>query len=182
MLKHLSRPAALLGIVLSISGCGTHRVYSSQDIADGTVIEHDKYQGLTYVRGLTLGSSMPGQFDHRQIAASLDGNGEVVESWIEYAEGGPDSPRQFIAAHDGDALPLKLERLNHSRETRANYATEEVAVDLPAGYLRAHQQTGIDIELEGRRGSQVVSFGPTYMDGFLPKLLTAQACVKAKAC
>jgi len=182
MIKNFQRPLAIFSIAISVSGCGTHRIYSAQDVTNGTQIEHDKYEGLTYVRGVEFGSSMPGQLDHRQIVTSIDGKGEIVESWIDYVESGPDSPIQFVAAHDAVAKPLRLEMVDRKRETKETYATEEVAVDLPAGYLRDHLHGGIDIQIEGRRGNRVVQFGDDYIGGYWSKLLIAQACVKDKTC
>jgi len=181
MAKNFQR-LALCSIAIWVSGCGTHRIYSAQDVANGTQIEHDKYKGLTYVRGVEFGSSMPGQLDHRQIVTTIDGNGEIVESWIDYVESGPDSPIQFVAAHDALAKPLRLEMVDRKRQTKETYATEEVAVDLPAGYLRDHLHGGIDIQIEGRRGNRVVQFGDDYIGGYWSKLLIAQACVKDKTC
>jgi len=182
MAKHLRRPLALIPIAISLAGCGTHRVYSAQDVTNETQIEHDKYQGLTFVRGVQLGTSMPGQLDQRRIVTSLDGNGAIVASWIDYDESGPDMPLQFVAAHDAAARPLRLEKLDRERKTKDAYAAEEVAVDLPPGYLSEHLHGGIDIQIEGRRGSRVVSFGEDYLGGYWSKLLIAQACVKARTC
>jgi len=182
MTKNFGRPLALITIAISLSGCGTHRVYSAQDVTNETQIEHDKYQGLTFVRGVQLGTSMPGQLDQRQIVTSLDANGAIVATWIDYDESGPDMPILFIAAHDASARPLRLEKLDRERKTKDAYAAEDVAVYLPAGYLRDHLHGGIDIQIEGRRGNRVVSFGDDYIGGYWAKLQIAQACVKAKSC
>jgi hypothetical protein len=177
----LPRAATLL-LAAAISGCGVSHVYNVQDITNGTVLEHDKYKGVTYVEGLTLGSSMPGQSDSRSISASLNANGEIVAIWVDYAESGPDSPRMFVTANDANAQTLRVETLARNRQNRDRYASEEVAVYLPPGYLHQHLNSEINIRLEGRHGEQMVVFGQTYLEGYLAKLATAQACVKAKTC
>jgi hypothetical protein len=178
MTKHLP----LLLATLSIAGCVMNTTSTPQQASAGTTIEHDKYKGLIYVSGPALGATMLGGSQSWQIVTSLDGNGAIVASWIDYVESVDASHTLYASAQDALSKPLRVEKLNLEHGTRYDYPVEEVAVDLPEGYLREHLHEGIDIELQGRRGSQILKFGSGYIAGYWSKLLIAQACVKAGSC
>jgi hypothetical protein len=182
MLKNIARPLSIVCIALALSDCGTHRVYSQQDVFNESQISHDKYKGVTYVDGVTMGYSMPGELQHRHITTTIGADGEIVGSWIHYNESADGPHTMFVSAHDADSRALRVETLDRQRGTKELDPTEQVAVDLPANYLREHLHTGIDIQLEGRRGNVAIGFGTDYLGGYWAKVLTAQACVKAKTC
>ena len=176
--RHL---VAVSGLLL-LAGCGTSRTLSPQDIFKETEIARDQYRGLVYVNGVELGYSMPGELQQRSIITTLNDKGEISASWIDYDESLYGPHALFTTAHDSTALPLTVEVFDRSHGDRDTYPAEHVGIDLPPGYLQAHLQSGMDIQLEGRRGSQIITFGPDYMTGYWQKLQIAQACVRARTC
>lgn len=179
MFKHL---LAVTGLGLSLSGCLINNVSTPQQASAGTTIEHDKYKALTYVSGPALGATMLGGSQSWQIVTSLNADGEIVASWIDYVES-VDAPHTlYSSARDDMAKPLRVEILDRERGTRGSYPVEEVAVDLPDGYLREHLHEGIDIQLQGRRDTQTLKFGTAYIAGYWSKLLITQGCLKDRSC
>jgi hypothetical protein len=178
MLKHLF---ALTGLGLSLSGC-VHTVSTPQQASSDTTVAHDKYKALIYVSGPILGTTLLDGSRTWQIVTSLDANGEIVASWIDYLEN-VDGPHAFYSsAHDDMAQSLKVEKLDRERGTRDALPIEEIAVDLPDDYVHDHRHEGIDIQLDGRRGSQVLKVGSAYITGYWSKLLITQGCLKDKSC
>lgn len=180
MLRPSLRALAAYGALLMIAGCA--KTYDSKGVFDGTQLYHDKYKAQTVVEGVSLGGATPTGSEHRLISTSLDANGEILAQWVGFRASGSDMPLLFATAHDASARPLRVETLERKRQTHDDYASEEVAVYLPPGYLAQHRHDQIDIEIEGRHGNRVANFGPVYLEGYMAKLLTAQACIKAKTC
>jgi hypothetical protein len=168
--------------LLCLTGCGTHRILSGQDIFNESQIVRDQYRGLIYVNGVELNYPTADILRNQSIITTLNDKGEITGSWIDYNESMKGPHSMFFMAHDSSALLLKVDILDRPRGSRELYPAEYVGINLPPGYLSAHLQSGINIELEGRRANQVIVFGPDYMTGYWQKVQLAQACVKAKTC
>jgi len=167
--------------ILLLSGCVSAGISTPEQASAGTQIEHDKYRQVTYVTGPSLIVNSP-SYQRWQILTSLNDRGEIIASWIEYGETTDSGHSYYRAAHDDLGHGLRVETLDRERATRSIQGLEEVAVHFPEGYLREHLHTGIDVQLEGRRGDTVIKIGTNYIAGYWSKLLIAQACVKDHTC
>jgi hypothetical protein len=172
---------AVCGLLL-LAGCGTSRILTNDDVFKETAIVRDQYTGSIYVNSPSLGFSSINALQHTFIATSLNNKGDVINAWIDYNESQEGPHALFFMAHDASTLPLKVETLSRQRQTRKDFPEEAVAIYLPTGYLEAHVNGGINIELEGRNAKQVILLGHDFLDGYLRKVQAIQACVKAKTC
>ena len=168
--------------LLSLTGCLTGG--SSPDtVYRQTSVSYDKYAGTVKVIGGQLYS--PGLLERQTsfLVTSLNVDGAIVQSWIDFTEDVQTTLSFFVIAHDDQALPLKVEKIERLGATRGDPSSkEEVAIDLPPGYLESHAATGIDLRVEGRRGSATTKVSAAYVQGYLKKLREVQACMKAKTC
>jgi hypothetical protein len=174
--RHLLAVCALL-----LTGCVT-QVNSSQEIHDGTSFSHDKYTGETLVVGTELRNFQFSEHQIKSLMTSLGPEGQIDGTWLMLVEELDGYPLVFEIAHDAEAQPLKIMKIDRYTVGRGSLSNEQVGVALPPGYLAAHATTGVDIRVEGRHGSSQVTLPPLYVQGYLKKLQEGQACVKAKTC
>jgi len=179
MFKHL---LAVTSLALSISGCVT-KVDSPQEAYAGTAVSHDKYASTNDVVGVTLSdSAFPTLVQSKHLSGQVDQNGNSVV-WLYVSHDEPNVLNVFETAHDAQAQPLKTKAFSRVRAAGVSeFSHEEVAVYFPDGYLASHAATGMDIRIEGRHGTIVVTVPAVYIQGYLRRLTEVEACTKAKTC
>ena len=171
---------AMCGLLLS-AACVT-KIDSPQESYDATKFTYDKYAGRAKVTGKELFDFSLFEHQTKHLVTTVDGDGRIDTSWIDVTEEVQGYLNVFVTAHDDRAQPLPVEPLDRERARKDDFSHEEIAVDLPPGYLEAHANTGIDIQLEGQHGTARTSISPLYIQGYLRALQDIQACVKAKTC
>jgi len=170
---------AVCGLLLT--GCVT-KIASPQDAYDGTAVSYDKYAGTTQVSGKELFDFSLFEHQTKHLVTALGKDGRIEGSWIAVTEEVQGYLNIFEMAHDDQAQPLPVQAFDRERARKDDFSHEEVAVNLPPGYLAAHADRGIDVRLEGRHGTTTTSVPALYIQGYLHRLQEVQACIKAATC
>lgn len=164
-------------ISISVSGCySLSRYPTAAKVAAASTVEHDEYDGSTWVKAPIVWIQ-PGSRSHKAMLRAL------------ITEAGTSSTRQLYVMYEDvewaflerafDHRGNKLSTVVVARDISGFGVDEHVAVTLTADYLAEATETGLDIQLIGRRGKVVVKLPGHYVKGFLDKLSTAGSLVAA---
>lgn len=163
----------LVGILLQIvmvvvlTGCVTANTSDPRAVAEATRVKYDPYMQQTSVigDGIDLEGFFPNSSTYRLGAGIKNGQSYFhlhIRLWSQLGW-------YFLSsAADIDGVSLPVFELDREVESGGN-VEEKVAVQLSREYLDRHAQSGLNIRVDGKRGSVTYKVPAAYVAGFLAK-------------
>lgn len=148
-----------------LAGCASIDGRNPQEVASNVTVSRDDFKKVALYQGPRARSG-DNWFKFR-AAQLYSGQALTRQLVVETMNRGWSF---YDTAYDsaGNRLEVTvLDRLVGFCSSSGCINTEVVAVNLPAGYLQAHLDSGVHIQISGRKGSTTVKVESGYIRGFL---------------
>ena len=157
----------ILTVIFMLVGCAT-TVKTSEQVKEKTQVDYDPYAKVFTITGMKMSSLNLGTITYYRLRGGFEKTG-ANEFFQLYVYHWSQSDWKFLhSASDVSGQAFYLRQLDRQVDSSAN-VIEEVAVDLPRGYLERHLSSGLNMRILGQRGSIIVTLPPDYIKGFLEK-------------
>ena len=155
--------------IISLTGCAS--MSDPAVVKANTHVQYDKYSGSVSVTGATITPFTFPNILHYLLQANFSQEKESIILYVSYWS--QTGWSFFDSARDSNANELKVTKIDSEVNTNAT-VEEKVMIILSKDYLIKNKEKGLDIKLQGRRGSEVLKVSPEYITGFLDKLEEAK--------
>lgn len=137
----------------------------AKQVEAATRVSNDAYRGIGFVSGPVQRTPLP--IEHNAFEARLHLSrvfGKSIADRVEVELTGTSwvFPKE---AYDRFTRRLTVNRIDS--DVRGGTVSEVIMIQLPAGYLATSVTTGIDIRLDGQKGTVPVRLSAEYVRGFL---------------